>query len=169
MAYVKSLRLAGCPVNKKIVAAAAIGIVQAHDASLLLSSGGKMKLGPGWAESFLRRHRYVRRKGTKTARHIPPDYEDVRAGFYQRICDFAAKYSIPESLVVNIDQTGIKLVPVAEYTLEEKGNLQIFTLKVIKPGEIQTWIQAPIFVDYRSTRRPRQLVARISWSTRRQF
>ena len=39
--------LAGCPVNKKIVAT---GNVQGPDASLLSSSGGKMKLGPGWAE-----------------------------------------------------------------------------------------------------------------------
>jgi len=37
-------------------------------------------------------------------------------------------HQIPAQMVVNIDQTGVKLVPTSEWTLDQKGTSQVIIL-----------------------------------------
>ena len=69
--YIKSLREAGGIVNRSIVIAAAKGIVSYKNPALLKEHGGPLSLERSWAESFLRRLGYVKRKATKAARKLP--------------------------------------------------------------------------------------------------
>ena len=79
-----------------------------------------MNVGRPWAESFLRRHTFVKRRRMKAARAIPANFEDVNMSFYNSIKDVRVTNKLDDSLVVNIDQTGLKLAPTASYTMEEK-------------------------------------------------
>ena len=79
--YIKSLHIAGGIVNRSIVIAAARGIVSHRNPGLLKEHGGSIDLGRKWAESFLYCHGYVKRKATKAARKLPPDFPDVKLGF----------------------------------------------------------------------------------------
>ena len=70
-------------------------------------------------------HGYVKRKATKEAQKLPPDFSDIKLGFLQRIKDEVVSNSIPLALVFNFDQTGSKLVPVCEWTMEKQGSRQV--------------------------------------------
>ena len=123
--YIKSLREAGGIVNRSIIIAATTGIVSHKNSGLLKEHGGPIDLGRSWAESFLRRNGYVKRKATKAARKMPENYAEVKLGFLQRIKSEVEAWSIPHALIINWDQTGSKLVPVSEWTLEKQGTKQV--------------------------------------------
>ena len=123
--YIKNLRMSGGIVNRSVAQAAARGIVTARKPSLLKENGGSLDLGRGWVESFLRRMGYVKRKGTKAARHVPQDFSELKQNFLKRIRDVVRDYGITPDLVINFDQTGSKLVPSSQWTLEVEGRSQI--------------------------------------------
>uniref|UniRef100_A0A1X7UVX2 HTH CENPB-type domain-containing protein n=1 Tax=Amphimedon queenslandica TaxID=400682 RepID=A0A1X7UVX2_AMPQE len=72
--YIKSLREAGGIVNRSIVIAAAKGIVSHKNPVLLKEHGDPISISSSWAESFLRRIGYVKRKGTKAAHKLPENF-----------------------------------------------------------------------------------------------
>ena len=123
--YAQSLRIAGGIVNRSIVVAAAKGIVSHKNPALMKEQGGPIDIGHSWAESFLRRKGYVKRKAPKAARKLPADFPEIKLSFLQRIKDEVEKNSIPQDLIVNWDQTGSKLVPVSEWTMEKEGTKQV--------------------------------------------
>ena len=53
--YIGKLRIAGTPVNRSIVIAAARGMVMYHSPPLLPKRGGNLDLGRKWAESLMSR------------------------------------------------------------------------------------------------------------------
>ncbi len=67
----------------------------------------------------------MKRKATKAARKLPADFADIKLTFLERITNEVQSNSIPLALVLNWDQTGSKLVPVSEWTLEKEGTKQI--------------------------------------------
>ena len=116
--YIKKLRLAGGVVNRSIVLAVAHGIVNHHEPSLLAVNGGSLILSRKWAESLMKRMGLVRRKGTKAARKLPKDFEEVKVRFLDQVSHAITTHSIPSDLVINWDQTGTKFVPVSQWTME---------------------------------------------------
>ena len=64
------------------------------------------------AFSFLSHYGYVKRKGTRTARKLPDDFEIVKAAFLGRVADLVKTHKISPSMIVNFDQTGAKIIPV---------------------------------------------------------
>lgn len=123
--YIKQLRAAGGIVNHNIIIAAAKGIISHKRPSLLKEYGGSLDLGKKWAESFLHRRGFVKRKATKAARKLPPDYPALKLAYLKRIEDEVKTNSIPEDLLINWDQTGSKLVPVSSWTMAEEGSKQV--------------------------------------------
>lgn len=119
--YVKSLRNSGAIVNRQIVMAGARGIIKNKASHLLVENGGHVNIERSWAESFLRRVGYVRRKGTKAARKLPFDFEEQKITFLSDVRDIISEHSIPEQLVLNFDQTNIMIIPCGNWTLEEQG------------------------------------------------
>ena len=65
--YIKSLQEAGCIINRSIVISAAKNIVSYINPAFLKEHGGPLSLETSWAESFLYRLGYVKRKATKAA------------------------------------------------------------------------------------------------------
>ena len=59
-------------------------------------------------------------KGQKAARKWPEIFAAAKLGFYQRIKEEIETWSIPLALI-NWDQTGSKIVPVGELTMEREG------------------------------------------------
>ena len=81
--YLKSLGIAGGIVNRSIVIAAARGIVSNRNPGLLKEHGGSIDLGRKWAESFLFRHGYVKRKATKAAQKLPQIFQTLSLGSFK--------------------------------------------------------------------------------------
>ena len=76
--YIKNLHLAGGIVNSNILIAAAKGIIAHKNPSLLKDYSGSLELGKKWAESFLLRRGYAKRKVTKAARKTPSDFPELK-------------------------------------------------------------------------------------------
>ena len=123
-AYVRALRTARTPVNVQIVQTAAEGIVTACDRTLLVENGGHIiSLSRGWALSLLQRMGYVKRKGTtqKSGKLTENEFLRRKSLFLKEISSLVHAHSIPCGLILNWDQTGISLVPSADYTMEQQG------------------------------------------------
>ena len=85
--YVKKLREAGGVVNTAIVIGIAKGVLTHHDKFLLRENGGSIELSRTWGQSFMRRIEFSKRKGTKTVKTIPSDFEVKLKDFHKRIAD----------------------------------------------------------------------------------
>lgn len=123
--YIRELRLNGGVVNRAIVISVAKAHLKNKDRSLLKEYGGSIDLTRSWANSFLLRMNFVKRKATKEARKVPSDFEEIKARYFDKISEIVRKYSIPDQMIINWDQSGISVVPTSEWTLEEEGATQV--------------------------------------------
>ena len=87
--------------------------------------GGSLEIGIKWAESFFKRHGYVKRESTKAAKKLPSDFADLKLAFLERIRSEVEENAIAPELILNWDQTGSKLVPVGEWTMAGEGSKQV--------------------------------------------
>ena len=123
--HLTALRDAGGVVNHRITICAGVGVVRALKPSLLPENGGSLVLGRPWAKSILRRMDFVNRKGIKAAKKLPENFLQVKADFLERVAAVIEEYSIPPQLILNLDETGLPIIPVSEWTLSCKGQAQV--------------------------------------------
>ena len=120
--YILNLRECGGIVNRTVVRAAAIGILRANGA---LEIDPEIVIVDRWARSILERMGFSKRKGTKAARHLPPDFEIIKETFLKSVKGAIEYEHIPSEMVVNFDQTGAKFVPTSEWTMARYGSKQV--------------------------------------------
>ena len=108
--YIRNLRLSGGIVNSNIVIAAAKGIIGHKSPSFLRDYGGSLRNyrssdecmnAKKWAESFLLRRGYVKRKATKAARKLPTDFPELKLAYLKRIQEEVKSNAIPLQLLFN--------------------------------------------------------------------
>ena len=69
---------------------------------------------------------YVKRKGTKEARKIPADFDEIKSEFLNRVSNACQENSVTDDrMIINFDQTGTKFVPTSEWTMESQGSKQV--------------------------------------------
>lgn len=123
--HVLAIRESGGIINRSILLSSAIGIVRHYDRSLLSEHGGPIELGRGWSDSMLTRLGFVKRKGTKAAKMIPNNFSDLKTTFHDVIRKTVETHKIPDDMIVNIDQTGINIIPVSDWTMDKQGAKQV--------------------------------------------
>ena len=123
--HLTAIREAGSIVNRRVAIATGIGCDRAMRPSLLPVHGGSLSLGRGWAVSILRRIGFVKLKGTKAARKVPEKFESLKTDFLAKVQSVCTKHKIPASLVLNMDETALPIIPVSSWTLAEKGSSQV--------------------------------------------
>ena len=94
----KAMCQSGAVVNTSIAVATATGAVSKRNKSLLVENGGLLKLMKNWAKSLLHNKQFL---------------FDIMATVEMQ--------EIPPELIINWDQTGIKIIPVSSWTMEERG------------------------------------------------
>ena len=114
-------------MNACIVIAAAEGIVKATDRALLAENGGFIKLTLSWAYSLLKRMGFVKRKATTKSKLTLTEsaFKESKANYLQKIKKAVKDGKIPSDLIINWDQTGIKVVPSSEWTQEQRGAMRV--------------------------------------------
>ena len=76
-----------------------------------------------WAQSLFCRIGFIRRRGTMAKLEIPGGaFKEERLLFTNNIVSKVDKYNISDSLIINIDQTPTKYVPVSRSTLAKKNS-----------------------------------------------
>ena len=119
------IRQDGGTINRHIVIATGTAIVRHHQPSLLKEHGGSILLTRTWAESLMERMHFVQRKATKAARSLPDDFDKQKSDYLDTISTIVEDNDIPDSMIVNFDQTGVNIVPSSEWTMELKGEKQV--------------------------------------------
>ena len=106
--YIRDLRGEGGVINTTIVQSIGRGVVLKRNKSLLPKNRGKLELSREWGRSFLNRLNFKKRKTTKGIKHLPDDFEKVKAEYLERIKKTVKTYDIPDELIINWDQTGMQ-------------------------------------------------------------
>ena len=76
--------------------------------SLLHEYGGPIQLSKEWAKSVLRRMGYTKRRPNSKSKVLVDDFTRLKMQFLLDVKEFE---DIPHKLIINWDQTGLKIVP----------------------------------------------------------
>ena len=108
-----------------------------------------------WAQSLFRRMGFRRRQATTSKLEIPEGaLKEIKMLYHHDIVTKVAKFNIPDSLIINLDQTPTKYVPVGRTTLAKK-NSKIVTIKGSKDKRT---IIATFAISIRGDFLPMQLI-----------
>jgi hypothetical protein len=69
--------------------------------------------------------KWTNRKGTRDARHIPDNAEDLCEEAAMRYLNVVVNHNIVPDLIVNMDQQGVVVLLGNDHTYDEKGSKQV--------------------------------------------
>ena len=102
--------------------AVAADILQYHNRGMLTESGGHVQLNWAWGYSLLKRMNFVRRKATTSkSKHSVANFDQLKRDFLNDVHTMVMIEEIPLQLILNWDQTGIKIIPSSSWTMDISG------------------------------------------------
>ena len=120
-----AMRQRGTPIGTSVIIGVARGLLLKNNKSLILDFGGHISLNKEWAKSVLRRMNFTKRRGNSKAKVLPHDLEVIKKHFLIDIKSVIAMEDIPTDLVINWDQTAMKIVPSSSWTMEKRGTKRV--------------------------------------------
>ena len=119
------IRADGGTVNRHITLATATAIIKQCKPSLLKDHGGHLNLTRHWCESFMKRMGLTKRKATKAARALPENFNQEKQLYLSTIAKHIEDYQVPDSMVINFDQTEVNIIPSSERAMDDQGTKQV--------------------------------------------
>jgi|LNAP01.1.fsa_nt_gb predicted nucleic acid-binding Zn-ribbon protein len=119
------LREKGLPVNTHVIRYAMQSVFKRLQPALLQSMRLSHQYLSHWVHTQLK---WRWRARTTAASKLPLTWEDDGVQMAKRLAANMEMYSVHPSLVINLDQTGVSLVPAAHYTYERQGNAAVATV-----------------------------------------
>ena len=112
----------GCVINSSIAKATASALINRNPEVV-----GNIDLESScWSQSLFRRMGFVKRRKTSSKVEIPDEArKEIEFLFYHEIVSHLENFDIPHSLVINIDQTPLKYVPVSQETMAKHGSSSV--------------------------------------------
>ena len=124
--YLRKVREGGGALSARTAMAAAQGILRKCNRSMLAENDGPIQLNKHWAHSLLKRIKFVQRKATTSmSKPTMTNFEEKKREFLSDVATTVEMEEIPAELVLNWDQTGIRLVPSSTWTMEKKGERRV--------------------------------------------
>jgi hypothetical protein len=125
--YLKKVREGGGVVSARIAMAAARGIVLTCDRSVLVEFGGHVELNRHWAYSLLHRMNFEGKVTTAKSKYAIADFDRLKIQFLVDIVATVEMEEIPLELIMNWDQTSIRIVPSTcnTWTMDKQGVKQV--------------------------------------------
>ena len=121
--YLRSYRSRGGPIST---------IVAVTVAKVLIARNPELELqhidldSSSWAKSLFKRMGFVRRMKTTGKPEIPAGAKkEAELLYLHDIISYIEEHNIPSNLVMNLDQTPLKYVPVSHHTLAKKGDKSV--------------------------------------------
>ena len=117
------MRSRGTPIGTTVVIGIGRGLIMK---SKNVSPGyycasENIELSREWAKSVLRRMGYSKRRASSSTKISPENFADVQKLFLNDIRSVVVMEDIPEDLILNWDQTAMKIVPSSSWTMEKRG------------------------------------------------
>ena len=145
----KKIRDNGGTVNTRIAIAAAKGILLYYNPPLLLENGGYLSLTRNWALSLLERMDFVKRKSTTAkSRGNIQDFLQKKEEFLKEVAVTVEMEGIPAELILNWDQTGVRIVPSSNWTMEKKGSQRVELTGVNDKRQVTAVLCGNMFGDF---------------------
>ena len=119
------MRSRGVPIGTSITMGIGRGILLKHNRNMLEDFGGSIKLNKEWAKSVLRRMGFSKRRANSKSKLLPGDFVEIKKQFLVDIKTIVRMQDIPDQLVLNWDQTAMKLVPSGSWTMDKKGTKRV--------------------------------------------
>jgi len=120
------MRAVGTAVNSHVIRWVMRGIIELRAPQLESDSDSRLsslKLSKSFACAWARTHlTWTWRKSTTAASKLPLDWEDQGLLMAKRIAATMETHSVHPSLVINMDQTGVHLVPTSNWTYHARGS-----------------------------------------------
>ena len=111
-----------------------------------MQHGGHIQITKTWALSSLKRMGFVKRKATtkSTPSMSGEEFERAKAGFLKQVAGMVQLHNIPDSPIINLDQTGVKLVPVGDWTMAAKGSRRVEVIGLADKRQITATFAASL-------------------------
>lgn len=119
--HIRKLRSKGSVINAHVVKALGEGILLAKAPYKLASNGGDIEVTKAWAKSLLARMGYSKRRGTNAGKVSVAHFEELKEFFLADISAEVVMNDIPDELILNWDQTPLRLVPPGDWTMHKSG------------------------------------------------
>ena len=120
--YIRAASNRSAVITRSVVISTAKALMKCYPKLALLISINERS----WAQSFFKRMKFGRRKATIAKLAIPSGAKkETQLLFNHSTVKKVNDKSIPESLILNFDQTLSKFVPVANTTLAERNSKQV--------------------------------------------
>lgn len=117
---------AGHPLNFYSMKNAVIQVLAEHRSLHLLSDkGGSFRCGRTWISDLCKDFRLAVRRVTSAASKLPVDWEEQGKTLRDRLAYLSLVHDIPPSLVVNMDQTGLRICPASSYSRAEVSSKEV--------------------------------------------
>ena len=147
--YLQKVREAGGTVTARIAVAAARGLLLKYDKTKLNEFGGPVCLNKPWAYALLQRMKFVKRKATTAkSKYTISDFEQVKKSFLNDVASTVAMEEIPPELVLNWDQTGIKIVPCSPWTMNRQGARRVEMIGISDKRQITAVFYGSLMGDF---------------------
>ena len=147
--YLRKVREGRGAVSARIVIAAARGILLKYNPSMLAELGGPVDLNKYWAHSVLKRMKFAQRKATTSkGKHTMTNFTQLKQSFLDDVVEAVTMEDIPAELILNWDQTGIKLVPCSSWTMEKQGEKRVEMVGVNDKRQITAIFCGTILGDF---------------------
>ena len=109
-------------INSSIVISVAQALLLKECKILLAEFGGPITLEKEWASNVLKRMGFSKRQVTSTSKVAPSNLETARSNYLVDIYTIVKIENIPNYLIINWDQAGMKTVPTSNWTMEKRNN-----------------------------------------------
>ena len=114
-----TMRAGGAPINTAIIRCVITAVMETAAPALLAEYQLSQSFCSRWARKRLL---WTWRSGTTAASKLPVDWEAQGIKMAQRIAAAMELHAVHPSLVINLDQTGVRLVPSGRWSYEERGS-----------------------------------------------
>lgn len=68
---------------------------------------------------------FVKRMGTTSVKQLLTDFYEIKKKYVEKVSNVVTKFQIPDSLIINWDQTGCQLIPGGDWTMDQRGAQQV--------------------------------------------
>ena len=119
-------RQVGGVINRRQILKIAKGVIRANNPDILKEFSGTVELTDRWTRGILTKLNWSKRKGTTGKVEPSPQFLAEETFTSQRAISAAvSRHDIPDSLVLNIDQTPLTYVSPGKYTFSSKAGKHV--------------------------------------------
>ena len=120
-----AMRERGTSIGSGTVIGMGRGILLKHEKSSLHKFGGPITLNKDWAGGVLCRMQFTKRRANYKSKVLPSNFDDIKEQFLLDIRRVVVMEDILKQLLINWDQTAMKIVPSSSWTMEKRGTKRV--------------------------------------------